>query len=54
MPILELTQPEKETLKKDLLDFVHRVSAPNGYKSSSEERTILPLVLEWIYRYSSV
>ncbi len=45
MPILELTEEEKATLKKDLLNFVHRVSADTGNRWNSEIQ-ILPAVVQ--------
>ena len=45
MPILELTEEEKATLKKDLLNFVHRVSADTGNRWDCELQ-ILPAIAQ--------
>ena len=45
MSSLPLNRDEEAALKKDLLDFVHRVAAVDGEKKP-EEIAILPAVAE--------
>ena len=52
MACLTLTDDEKEALKKDLLDFVHRVSTYDANRGAGEVE-ILPPVLEQLLTHIS-